>query len=265
MKPLALNHLWLASAALVAGSLLFHFFACERLPRRNALHQAKSGNAAAPERPPALRYTFVGRASLDTVGRQTAVAANPVLDAAPKTPASPSKPSGQSDSSRGLHRREAATPAAGEIPDFDIHLAEVDLAQVIRHYGYVPAVKTRDRLLGKIAGTQFLPLTPAEMSRYARRGRTGAGHPEAGPWRRRIAAELQLPVEELQFIFLVPHATEQLFIAAERAALARAGKAAAEVALIRAHFAADLAIVVDELVARSGAILAVDSVRVPSP
>ncbi len=137
------------------------------------------------------------------------------------------------------------------------------MRQIMQHYGYVSAIKTRARLVGKIAGAQFVPISATEISRYARRGRSGADHPEAGRWLRRVAVELNIPLTELQFIFLVPLATEQIFIAAEMAALARAGKSAQDIALVRAHFDTDLAIVVDALVAKTGETIRLDSLPVP--
>jgi hypothetical protein len=163
-----------------------------------------------------------------------------------------------------LGHDERKMAAAGDIPDLDIRLDGVDLMQVIRRYGYVPAVKSRTMLLGKIVGSQFLPITPEEKARYAQRGRSGAGHPEAARWLQRIADELQIPLADMQFIFLVPSHTEEWFITAEHKALERTAKTAAETALIRAHVAGDFSLVVDELILKTGEIIPIDSLRLPS-
>jgi hypothetical protein len=169
----------------------------------------------------------------------------------------------EADTLLPLGRQNPTSTGLGAIPDLDIRLAGADLRQVMQRYGYVPAIKTRSRLLGKIAGGRFVPFTPAELSQYARRGRAGADHPEAEPWLRRVAAELRIVLAELQFIFLVPLATEEIFIAAETAALQRAGRSAADIALVQAHFDANLNVVVDALIDKSGQIIRLDSLALP--
>jgi len=183
--------------------------------------------------------------------------------AAPKpTHAKPRSPAAAAaDTLLALDRQAQNLAALGAVPDLDIRLAGVDLLQVVQRYGYVPAVKSRTRLLGKIASAQFVPLTAAEISRYAQRGRSGAEHPEAGRWPCRCRAASS-PSRAAVYL-LVPHETEQIFIAAEMAALARAGRSAQDIALVYAHFDADLAIVVDALLTKAGETVPVDSVRRP--
>jgi hypothetical protein len=55
------------------------------------------------------------------------------------------------DSFLALGRQAQNLVTLGSVPDLDIRLAGVDLQQVMLKYGYVPAIKTRARLLGKIA------------------------------------------------------------------------------------------------------------------
>ncbi|MDZ7305307.1 MAG: hypothetical protein ONB44_24550 [candidate division KSB1 bacterium] len=223
----------------------------------------------APEKAAALppekkfTYTYIGQASHQdrTASRQDA---GQPLAAAPLPKPAPAETTAQSDSSLHLHRREPVAPATGDIPDLDIDLAGNDIRRVMEQYGYVPAVKTRDRLLGKIVGRQFLPLQPEELARYARRGRSGAQFPQASRWLQRVAAELHLPHTELRLIFLVPHATERLFVAAEMQAIATANVPAAEIALVRAYFDSTLAIVVRQLVTKAGTTITMDSLRTPS-
>lgn len=265
MKPFTLAFIWFCCAALVGLLLVSYFYSCSPraelwmppLPklRQPMLRLPRPAKAPPPKQsanPPPQSYTYVGSAPPgDTAS------AEPSLPAAGNP-----KPGRAADSSLALQRTAFAEPARGAIPDLDLRLQGAGLDAVVRRYGYVPAVKSRSRLLGKIAGEKFLPLAPAELSRYARRGRAGDGHPEAGRWRARVAAELSLSADELQFIFLVPHETEALFVAAERLALERAGKPASQVVLVRAHFDTALAIVVDELITKTGATIVVDSVRV---
>jgi hypothetical protein len=60
-------------------------------------------------------------------------------------------------------------------------------------------------------------------------------------------------------IFLVPQATESLFVQVQQRALATAGRSGREVALMRAHFDANLNVVVHELVTRAGEAVVLDS------
>jgi hypothetical protein len=262
MKQLSLVFLWFLCAAFVALLLIAYFHSCSPRPELwmppppliPPLPPPAPAKPKASE--PPQSYTYVGAAQ------------SGASDSARPDPSAPReakpKPAPAADSAVTLDRDAFAEAATGAIPDLDLRLDGVPLDEVIQRYGYVPAVKSRNRLLGKISGEEFLPLAPEELSRYARRGRAGAGHPEAGRWLARVAAELALPAAGLQFIFLVPHHTEALFIEAERRALRRAGKTASQVALVRAHVDAGLAVVVDELVTTAGEIIAVDSVRVPA-
>ncbi len=258
-----LKRLWRACAMLTLSVSVFfaYLHGCERSTSTVLAPQpsvAPASEAPPPSAPASRveepRYTFVGPAKLSEASETSE---NPV--AAPK----PRPAASATDTLLALGRQARTTASLGAIPDLDIRLAGVDLRRIMQQYGYVPAIKTRTRLLGKIAGPQFLPMTAAEISRYARRGRSGANHPEAGRWLRRVAAELRLPLDELQFIFLVPQTTEQIFIAAEMAAIQRAGKSPQDIALVRAHFSPDLAIVVDALVTKTGEVVPVDSVRLP--
>lgn len=250
-----LKRLWRGCAALTLGASFFvaYLHACERSPNFKpapmAAPSAEAPVAPAPEAPAAVqaepRYTFVGPVPPFETAASTASA----------TPVPGSRARAAADTMLSFGRQAENPASLGAIPDFDIRLAGVDLQQIMQRYGYLPAIKTRDRLVGKIVGAQFVPLRPQEISRYARRGRSGAEHPEAETWRRRVAAELNLAVEELQFIFLVPHATEEIFIAAEIEAIQRAGKSAAEIALVHAHFQPDLTIAVDALVTKTGELI----------
>ncbi len=272
MNLLALNRLWQMSAAGVIAAGLLYFFSGEsprwRSPAATTpppIPPAVQKKTAPLERRDQLSYTYVGPATpVDTaVGKASPLDNTGSSNSADNKPPSRPRPTAASkDTSLAFGRREPAASTTGAIPDLEIQLAGVDLMRVIRHYGYVPAIKTSTRLLGKISGEQFLPITPEERAGYARRGRSGAGHPEAERWLRRVAAELQMPVEEMRFIFLVPVQTEQLFIAAELAALAAAGQSREAIALVRAHFDNTLAIVVDELITKTGETIIVDSVRV---
>lgn len=213
--------------------------------------------AAGPRPQPS--YTFVeagGAAPAESKRTKAKAKGDSVISTAP---ASSSLAASAPDSGLATGRRQAVQSASGEIPDLDIDLADNDIIRVMARYGYLPAVKTRTRLLGKISGQRFLPLPAEEMARYARRGRSGAQYPEAEKWRRRVAAELGLPVAEVQVIFLVPQETENLFVQAQRQALAAAGKGGREIALMRAHFDADLAVIVDELVTRAGEVVVMDT------
>jgi hypothetical protein len=298
MKQLNLIFLWFACATLFGLLLVSYFHSCAPSvefwmppppmipPLQAPLPPQKDGSAAQPKpvadervQPPvaepaplrfhkskmpdgaeAQTYTYVGpTAPPHGQTKPSERSENDVI--APDSPSAAPKPNIAADSTLAIAHAAYAEAATGDIPDLDLRLNGASLDGVIRRYGYLPAVKSRTRLLGKIAGEKFLPLAPKELAAYARRGRAGDRHPHAQRWLSRVAAELALPSRDLQFIFLVPHQTEALFIEAERLAIARAGKPANQVALIRAHFDSSLAIVVDELITKTGEPVAIDSVR----
>jgi hypothetical protein len=260
MSLFSLKRLWNACAIVVGGVLGFRLFACEpSAPFFAAAPPMPEKTApASPEKE--LTYTYIGQAGREDQAASRPALSQPLSTALSERPSLAETPA-RSDSSRGLDRREPVAPAAGAIPDLDIDLAGNDVRRVIERYGYVPAVKTRHRLLGKIVGGQFLPLHPEEVARFARRGRSGAQFPQAQRWLARVAAELQLPAEELRLIFLVPHETEKLFVAAELQAIAAAKVPAAEIALVHAYFDSTLAVVVSRLVTKAGTTIAPDSLR----
>lgn len=263
-----LKRLWRGCAALTlcAGVFLAYLHACERSARPPVAPAVTPAAPPAPSHPDTglaePRYTYVGPAQL----AENANRSGDDIGAPKPRPGKPRRPAeAATDSLLALGRQAQNFAALGDVPDLDIRLAGVDLQQVMLKYGYVPAIKTRARLLGKIAGAQFVPLTAAEISRYARRGRSGAGHPQAQTWLRRVAAELRLPLDELQFIFLVPHATEQIFVAAAMAAIQRAGQSPENIALVRAHFQPDLTISIDALITKTGKTVLLDSLRATKP
>jgi hypothetical protein len=258
MRQLNLAFLWFFCATIIAILLTAYFHACSP-PRQvwtpppmaipaKSLAAPKPGMAAAPQ-----SYTYVGNQPQADSAGETGEGMGPA----------PAKrqPQRTMDSSLALGRTAFAEAASGAIPDLDLRFNSAILPEIIRRYGYVPAVKSRDRLLGKISGDEFAPLAPGELAQYSRRGRAGGSHPEAERWLARVAVALSLPRDELQFIFLVPHKSEARFIAAEQLALERSGRTPGEVALVRGHFDEALDIVVDELVTKSGVTIAVDSVR----
>ena len=265
-----LKLLWLACATLVlsAGLFLAGLHSCERFaapPQESTSWPPPvSAPPASPPAPLGQRlYTFVGPAKPDKNLPHDTSAVHRAGETSRSNSPHPTSASAAADTLLPLGRQDPTAAGLGLIPDLDIRLAGADLRQIMHRYGYVPAIKTRSRLLGKIAGGRFVPLTPAELSQYARRGRSGADHPEAGPWLRRVATELHIPLADVQFIFLVPLATEEIFIAAENAALQRAGQSAADVALVQAHFDANLAVVVDALIDKTGKIIRLDSLSHP--
>lgn len=272
MNLFELKRLWTACAVLSAIVLLVQWPACESSTEAARPTLLTMPPALLPVPPPAISsYTFVGPArpfdgnAADSSAATASATAQSPAESAPTRikPGGPATGATTADTTLALGRQTPTLPQLGAVPDLDLRLAGVELSRVMAHLGYVPAIKTRTRLLGKILGAQFVPMTAAERARYARRGRAGADHPDAERWLQRVAAELRLPRAELEFIFLVPLATEQIFIAAEMAALQRAGKSPQDIALVRAHFTADLAIVVDVLLSKTGEVVPVDSVRVP--
>jgi len=250
MNGFSLKHLWWLCLLLSGLAVSRWLFSCQPLAQGH-IRPIETVEKAVPPKPVASAralpqeptYTYVGQVQHEAQKR-----------------GSRGQKAAKDRSVRVL-RRQATKPQTGQVPDLDIRLNGQDIERVMRYFGYLPAIKSRTRLLGKIVGNRFVPLAPGEVARYARRGRAGSDFPRAALWKRRVARELGLPESELTVIFLVPHATERFFIAAEKAALQRTGRAPQEVALVRAHFDAHLALVVDAVLTRSGQSVAVDSVR----
>lgn len=249
MTLCSLPRLWLASALLLCLTALWQLSNCPGDRRRSATRSAKPEPKTAPELPAGhSSYTYIGAARPEP---PTTTSPRPDQARSTTEKQSPNLP----DSVLAQPRQARVTPATGTIPDLAIDLAGHEYHEVINRYGYVPAVKTRDRLLGKIVDDRFTPLVAGELRRFARRGRAAHDFPPVVRWRPRIAAQLNLAENELEFLFLVPVASESLFVAAQRAALAAAGAPPESIAFMRGHFDQDLKIVVDELVTRGGEVI----------
>lgn len=242
-----LKRLYVLSFLATAALLLCWFFSCgiQALPPAQQEQPAEPGpRAQKPEAPTTQSYTYVGAAAEPPPERKAGLPGPRETNAKVR-----------------VMRKNSVESRNGRIPDLDIALNGQPIARVMAHYGYVLAVASRSRLLGKIVGREFLPLTREELSQYAARGRSAAAYPGAKAWLRRISQELRIPQKELRLLFLVPQHVEQFFIQTERRAIAHAGKALEDVMLVRAHFDADLAVVVDQLHLESGEIVAIDSLR----
>lgn len=200
-----------------------------------------------PEPPASPTYTYVGA----------------VPEPLPQQGRSGNNPTMSAERQQRRLRQEAVPARQGEIPDLDIDIGSASLSRLIAHYGYVPAVHNQTRLLGKIAGDRFLPLQPGELANYATRGRSGAAFPQAAYWLDRVAEELHQPRDVLRLLFLVPKDTEQFFIAAQQAAVQQANSG--RIALVRGHFTADLALVIDELVTPEGTSVPITPQRFTLP
>ena len=201
--------LWNFSLVLVAFLALVLFFFCPN----NALNITSELVIQPPParteelRPkPAQSYTFIGSSDVSVQNTEDPIEKS------------------DRDTTLSQHRREQIKTTHGEIPDLDIRLNGIDIRKIISHYGYVPAVKSKKRLLGKIVGGKFQPIAKAELARYARRGRSGLDYPQAEQWLQRVSREFSIPRHELNLIFLVPHRTEQFFVDAQMSAIAQAQK-----------------------------------------
>lgn len=235
--------LWFVTFAL----LLSRFAGCGPVWLKSAISADKIVNRTPPPKSQSPSNTI--RPTYTYVGEPTDKAENKtpgedVMQAKPK-----------------IARQTRTDTTRGAIPDLDIRLAGNDIAAVMAHYGYLPAIKTRDALLGKIVRHTFVPLAESELSLYAARGRAGDRYPEAGKWKRQISRQLQIPEPDLQLIFLVPNETERFFIEMESKALAETGIAAADAALIRGHFTTDLALQIREIITHDGDIVTLDSLQ----
>lgn len=257
MTLFSLPKLWLGCAVGLAILALLRLSSCgpgaPRLPQ--ATHAPQPAPKAAAPVPAQPSYTFIGAAP-----------AKPRTEPAPvqKPQAQPDTMAGRTqlpDTALTRPRQVAATAVTGAIPDLDIDLAGHDIAAVMRRYGYVPAVKSRDRLLGKIAGERFVPLSPAELAGFARRGRAAQDYAPVEKWRAKIAAQLGTAPQDLEFLFLVPLATESLFVAAQRQALDAMRQMPENVAYMRGHFDANLQLVIDEITRRNGETLRLSPAR----
>lgn len=250
---MSLSRLWLLTV-LTVSMLIYCFASCGRKMMTSVKRQPLAQKRPAVlQQPPAAEqdqsrqtYTYVGGAQRPKSARNTSSSKSTKPAALDKAV---------------LTRKTRVDTASGDIPDLHIRLAGNSIRRVMARYGYVPAMKTRTRLLGKIERDNFVPLTEQELHAYAARGRAGDAYPAADKWRDQVAEEFGLPAQEVQCIFLVPKATEAFFIELQMQALNRTGRTRHEVALVRAHFAPDLSIIVDELVTKNGEVVKVDSVR----
>lgn len=240
MSPPTLPRLWTLCLLLIALLLAWLTLTgpARLLEARKPAAPPQPAAEPPPTQGPAPSYTFIGEHPARVSGH------TPANRKAPQpAPPQPEKrrPAGGNERTR-----------KGRIPDLQIGLGTHNLPEVIAHFGFVPAVKTRTHVLGKIAGGAFHPLAPNELERFARRGRAGSAHPQAQAWIRRIAAELHLPADSLRFILLVPRAVEATFLAAQARALRRAGLPAEKVLRMQAHYAPDFEVAITALITTDG-------------
>ncbi|KAA3613955.1 MAG: hypothetical protein DWQ05_16920 [Calditrichaeota bacterium] len=241
MTPLTLQRLWKTSVGLILFSLIF-FYLGMPLFKDNAIDPMPTATNKPTLQTPKPQdvknqpsYTYIGES------QSTMVDENQKNGTGSKHPA-PAAP---------LRVSENKTKK-GQVPDLFIDLGSHSLSEIIAHHGFLPAIKSPTRVLGKIENNRFKPLTAQELKRFARRGRNGQAFPAARRWLQRIAAEFNIPENELQLILLVPHETEVRFLTAQNHAMQKSGIPNREIASMQGYYDKMFDLEITEIQTRDG-------------
>lgn len=132
----------------------------------------------------------------------------------------------------------------GVIPELTIELNGMDIRQIARHYGYVLALMTNDRLLGPVENGELKQLTAGFMENYAPRARAADIPAEYLPLVNRLQSHLN---QTIRAVYLVPNHVEEKFIDIQMQAIRDAGMKPEQVVLVRAKYLSDYSIEVIEI------------------
>lgn len=140
----------------------------------------------------------------------------------------------------------------GEIPELTIELREWDVWTVANRLGFVLVAATDEKLLGKIIGNTFVPLTQSELSRYSTRARSAEAIENYAELCDRIARQFGVSPNEVRLMFLVPLSVERRFISEQRRVLSEMSLAPTQVALMRGFYDSRFNVQITELVTKDG-------------
>ncbi|MFQ5676630.1 MAG: hypothetical protein ACE5G1_12085 [bacterium] len=128
----------------------------------------------------------------------------------------------------------------GHIPDMQINLAGHSMEDVAKKHGFLLVAATQDKVLGKIIDERFSKMSESELSRYSKRGRSAEALQNYWSIRQAISENLNIPISEIQLLFLVPRAVEQRFVDAELDAIEKVGLEIGKVKLVEAYYDTNL-------------------------
>ena len=132
----------------------------------------------------------------------------------------------------------------GVIPELTIEMNGLDIRQIARHYGYVLALMTNDRLLGTVENGELKQLTADYLESYASRARAADIPDEYFSLVSRLQTHLN---QTIRAIYLVPNHVEEWFIKTQMEAIQSAGFDPESVSLVRARYMKDYSIEVIEI------------------
>ena len=127
----------------------------------------------------------------------------------------------------------------GVIPELTIEMNGLDIRQIARHYGYVLALMTNDRLLGTVENGELKQLTAGYLERYASRARAADIPHEYSSLVSRLQTHLN---QTIRAVYLVPNYVEEKFIEIQMQAIENAGLRPEDVTLVRAQYLPDYSI-----------------------
>ena len=133
----------------------------------------------------------------------------------------------------------------GYVPELTIETNGVNMEAVAEHYGFVLALMTDDRLLGRIENGNLESINKDFLSHFADRAREGYISAEIRPLVDRISNHLN---KRVQAVYLVPNQVEQEFIRIQMEAIEQQGRSPQEVQLVRARYRRDYSIEVLEVI-----------------
>ena len=133
----------------------------------------------------------------------------------------------------------------GYVPELTIETNGVDMASVAEHYGFVLALMTDDRLLGRVENGNLEEIDAAFLGRFAKRAREGDISADLRPLVDRLSNHLN---KRVQAVYLVPNEVEQEFIRIQMEAIQQSGRSPRDVQLVRARYRRDYSIEVLDVI-----------------
>jgi hypothetical protein len=173
------------------------------------------------------------------------VKASTLIDPKKKTP-------GSAESAKKRLPAGQNRVAEGEIPELTIEIGDWDIKTVADHLGFVLVAATEKKILGRIGGDAFMPISRSELSRFSTRARSAETIGNYVEVRDRIAQRFELSTSEIRLMFLVPLQVEQQFVNAQRRILGELSVPSDQVALMRGFYDSNFNVRLTEVITKDG-------------
>ena len=132
----------------------------------------------------------------------------------------------------------------GYIPELTIENGNVNMKDVKSHYGFVPALITDEKFVGRVKSGEIVSIDDSLLQDYAQRGRDASGDPEL----RKLAEKVSSSFDDSVYpVYMVPNDVEEYFVETQMQAIQEQGLSPEDVDLVRARYRRDYSIEVIEI------------------